>query len=105
MVCKVRSKKSQKTRELDAYAAYLQAAEDAKTRCYEALGLLVDEIREEISYEPGEELEVLVNASRVANLLSEWAVLSAPTDRKIRQDKVNELQDVQLVVAKYFTET
>jgi hypothetical protein len=103
MVRKARSKKSQKPRELDAYTAYLQAVEDAKMKCYEALGLVVDEIREEISPELGEELELLVNASRVANLLSEWAVLSAPTDRKIPQGKVDELQDVQLVLAKYFT--
>ena len=102
-----RGKNRQPDIETHPHSEYVEAILVAKRECDQVLAFLVDDLlcahcREELC-QTAELLRLVVNMSRKADELWQWAVLSAGAFVKLPQDRIDALQEVQLGLAAFLT--
>jgi hypothetical protein len=102
-----RGKNCQPDIEMHPHSEYAEAALAAKRECDKVLTFLVDDLlcahcREEL-YQTAELLRLVVNMSRKADELWQWALLSAGAFVKMPQDRIDALQEIQLGLAAFLT--
>jgi hypothetical protein len=97
-----KGKNYQRATKLDTHRAYIVAVATAKGECDKVLDLLVDEMREEGLNQLAETFRVVLDGSRRADALWQWAVLEAVKRGKVPQGKIDELHGIQLGLATYF---
>jgi hypothetical protein len=102
MIRKRKGKGYQQVIEVDPHSAYTEAAAAAKREWDKVVDLLVDEMLKEGMGQLAEIFQVVVEGSRKADALWQWAVESGVNYVKVPQDKIRELQDIQLALAAYF---
>jgi hypothetical protein len=89
------------------HSEYVEAVSTAKRECDKVLTFLVDELlrahcREEL-HQTADLLRLVVDMSRKADELWQWASLSAVYFVKMPQDRIDALQDIQLGLAAFLT--
>jgi len=92
----------QQATNLEVYRAYIEAAATAKGECDRVLDLLVDEIRKEGLNQLAETFQVVLNGGRRADALLQWALLETIRKKKVPQNKIDELQGIQVTLATCF---
>jgi hypothetical protein len=104
MIRQRRGKNCQPDIEMHPHSAYVEAATAVKRECDRVLDLFLDDMLREGSKQLAETFEVVVEVSRKADALWQWAVQSGIYYVKVPYDKIRELQDIQLALTAHLTE-
>jgi hypothetical protein len=90
---------------LDTVKACAKAALAAKVDSDKALDLLVDDVRsahsQEELYQTANLLRLVLDISRRADVLWQWAALAWANNEKIPKEKIDELKEIQLTLDAY----
>ena len=90
---------------LDTVKAYATAALAAKVDSDKALDLLVDDVRnahsQEELYQTANLLRLVLDMSRRADVLWQWAALAWSNNEKVPKEKIDELKGIQLTLEAY----
>ena len=80
-----------------------EAAESARKECDEVLDLLVDDVREAGQDQLADLLRSVLQGSRDADSLTEWALVAMAKEMEIPREKIDELIAIQLTLKAYLT--
>lgn len=100
MARRPRSQRVQIT-DIETHKAYIKAALNAKRDCNELVDLLVDELREQGPNQTVELLRAVVEGSRRADALWQWAKVTLLLKAEIPREKLEELEAIQLSLAAF----
>lgn len=95
--------KKNQPHDYDTHKAYLEAAESAKRECDEVLDLLVDDVREAGQDQLADLLRSVLQGSRDADSLTQWALVAMAKEMEIPREKIDELIAIQLTLKAYLT--